>query len=54
MRTKAVDVPDQNTITKDNVSVNVNAVIYYKVSHAEKAVEKVSQEPVVLEILRSM
>src|SRR3989338_1477286 len=38
MRIKAVDVPDQNAITRDNVSVNVNAVIYYKVSSAEKAI----------------
>lgn len=38
MRVKAVDVPDQNAITKDNVSVNVNAVIYYKVISAEKAI----------------
>lgn len=37
LRTKAVDVPDQNAITKDNVPVNVNAVIYYKVSDAQKA-----------------
>lgn len=41
VRTKAVDVPDQNTITKDNVSVRVNAVIYYKVSDANKAVIEV-------------
>lgn len=38
MRTKAVDVPDQNAITRDNVSVAVNAVIYYKVVSAEKAI----------------
>jgi regulator of protease activity HflC (stomatin/prohibitin superfamily) len=38
LRTKAVDVPDQNAITKDNVPVNVNAVIYYKVTAADKAV----------------
>ena len=38
LRTKAVDVPDQNAITKDNVPVNVNAVIYYKVVVAEKAI----------------
>ncbi|MFH1523151.1 MAG: slipin family protein [Patescibacteria group bacterium] len=37
MRVKAVDVPDQKAITKDNVSVLVNAVIYYKVMAAEKA-----------------
>ena len=38
MRVKAVDVPDQDAITKDNVSVKVNAVIYYYVSSAEKAI----------------
>ncbi len=41
MRIKAVDVPDQEAITKDNISVKVNAVIYYKVSHAEKAIIEV-------------
>lgn len=41
MRIKAVDVPDQNAITRDNVSVTVNAVIYYKVSSAEKAIIEV-------------
>ncbi len=41
MRVKAVDVPDQNAITKDNVSVAVNAVIYYKVAAAEKAIIEV-------------
>jgi len=38
IRTKAVDVPDQDTITKDNVSAKINAVIYYKVVDASKAV----------------
>jgi len=41
MRVKAVDVPDQDAITKDNVSLNVNAVLYYKVTSAEKAVLEV-------------
>jgi regulator of protease activity HflC (stomatin/prohibitin superfamily) len=41
IRTKAVDVPDQNAITRDNVSVRVNAVIYYRVSDASKAVLEV-------------
>ncbi|MDB5260323.1 MAG: hypothetical protein JWN37_554 [Candidatus Nomurabacteria bacterium] len=41
IRTKAVDVPDQNAITRDNVSVKVNAVIYYKVSDASKAILEV-------------
>jgi regulator of protease activity HflC (stomatin/prohibitin superfamily) len=38
IRVKAVDVPDQKAITKDNISVSVNAVIYYNVSDASKAV----------------
>mgnify|MGYP002516258033 CR=1 FL=1 len=37
IRTKAVDVPEQDAITKDNVSVRINAVIYYKVFDASKA-----------------
>lgn len=41
IRVKAVDVPDQNAITRDNVSVKVNAVIYYKVSDAQKAIIEV-------------
>jgi regulator of protease activity HflC (stomatin/prohibitin superfamily) len=41
IRIKAVDVPDQNAITRDNVSVKVNAVIYYKVSEADKAIIEV-------------
>lgn len=41
MRIKAVDVPNQEAITKDNISVSVNAVIYYRVDSAEKAVIEV-------------
>lgn len=41
MRIKTIDVPDQDAITKDNVSIKVNAVLYYKVVHAEKAVIEV-------------
>jgi regulator of protease activity HflC (stomatin/prohibitin superfamily) len=40
-RTRVIDVPDQDCITKDNVSVNVNAVLYYKVLEADKSVIKV-------------
>jgi len=38
IRTKAVDVPEQEAITKDNVSIKINAVIYYKIFDASKAV----------------
>lgn len=41
IRVKAVDVPDQKAITRDNVPVIVNAVIYYKVAAAEKAIIEV-------------
>jgi regulator of protease activity HflC (stomatin/prohibitin superfamily) len=41
IRIKAVDVPDQNAITRDNVSVRVNAVIYYFVNDASKAMLEV-------------
>lgn len=41
IRTKAVDVPFQEAITKDNVSAKVNAVIYYKVSDVSKAILEV-------------
>ena len=41
IRTKAVDVPEQDAITKDNVSVKINAVIYYKVFDAAKSILEV-------------
>lgn len=41
LRVKAVDVPDQKVITRDNVSASINAVIYYKVSDASKAILEV-------------
>lgn len=41
MRTRVIDVPDQDCITKDNVSVKVNAVLYYRIKTADKAVIKV-------------
>lgn len=40
-RVKAVDVPEQRAITKDNISVGVNAVIYYRVSDVAKAILEV-------------
>lgn len=41
IRVKAVDVPDQEAITKDNISARINAVIYYRVADAAKAVIQV-------------
>lgn len=42
IRTKAVDVPEQDAITKDNVSIRINAVIYYKVFDAAKSIVAVA------------
>lgn len=41
IRTKADDVPAQEAITKDNVSVKINAVLYYKIFDASKAILEV-------------
>ena len=38
IRTKTVDVPEQEAITRDNVSIRINAVLYYKIFDASKAV----------------
>ncbi len=41
MRTKAVEVPYQEAITKDNVSCKINAVIYYRIADAGRSVNEV-------------
>jgi len=41
LRTVVLDVPPQDVITKDNVSVKVNAVIYFRVLHPMMAVVQV-------------
>jgi len=42
LRTRVLDVPVQETITKDNVPVRVNAVVYFRVIDPVKAVTQVS------------
>lgn len=41
LRTIVMDVPEQDVITKDNVSLKVNAVVYFRVLHADKAIVEV-------------
>ncbi|WP_457591149.1 slipin family protein [Geoglobus sp.] len=41
LRTVTYDVPSQEVVTKDNVTVRVNAVVYYRVLDPEKAVTEV-------------
>ncbi|MDP3009089.1 MAG: slipin family protein [Methylococcales bacterium] len=38
IRTNTVDIESQETVTKDSVTIKVNAVMYYKVTHPEKAI----------------
>ncbi len=42
MRERVIDVPPQEVITKDNVVVTVDAVIYYEVTDAYKVIYNVS------------
>lgn len=41
IRTKAVDVPEQDAITKDNISTKISAVIYYRITDSSKAILEV-------------
>lgn len=41
IRTKVTDVPEQDAITKDNVSIRINAVIYFKIFDAAKSIIEV-------------
>ena len=41
LRTVTLDVPSQEAITKDNVTVKVNAVVYFRVLYPEKAIIQV-------------
>jgi len=41
LRTRVLDVPSQDVITRDNVSVKVNAVIYFRVFEPEKSIVQV-------------
>ena len=42
IRTNTIDIPKQEVITSDNVTVNVDAVVYFRVSDAKKAVLEVT------------
>jgi regulator of protease activity HflC (stomatin/prohibitin superfamily) len=42
LRIMTVDVPKQEVMTKDNIPVNINAVVYFKVKNPEKAVIQIS------------
>ena len=52
VRTKAVDVPAQEAITKDNVSIKINAVLYYKVGSVTLDELLVDREKISTEICK--
>src|SRR2546422_3184397 len=41
LRTVVMDIPSQDVISRDNVSVKVNAVLYFRVVDAERAIIQV-------------
>ena len=43
LRTRIIDVPKQRVITKDNVTVDVDAVVYFRVVDSQKAVVEVQR-----------
>ena len=42
LRTRSFDVPEQEILTRDSVTVRVDAVVYYKISNPMTSVTKVS------------
>ncbi|TAL39543.1 MAG: slipin family protein [Alphaproteobacteria bacterium] len=42
LRVRTIDVPSQDIITKDNISVKVNAVVYFRVMQPQNAVNNVA------------
>lgn len=46
MRISTVDIPQQEVITKDNVPLLINAVVYYQIEDAQKAVLNIQNYPV--------
>ena len=46
MRIRTVDIPQQEVITKDNVPLNINAVVYYQIEDAQKAILNIQEYPI--------
>jgi regulator of protease activity HflC (stomatin/prohibitin superfamily) len=45
IRTRTVSAEQQETITRDSVTIKVNAVLWYRITHADKAVIEVADAP---------
>ena len=46
MRIATVDIPQQEVISKDNVPLNINAVVYYQIENAKNAILNIQDYPV--------
>jgi regulator of protease activity HflC (stomatin/prohibitin superfamily) len=46
-----MDIPRQNVITKDNVSISINALIYFQIMDAKSAVYRIQNLPEAIEKL---
>jgi len=51
LRTRVIDVPKQRVITEDNVTVDVDAVVYFRITNPEKAVVEVQRYDVATSLL---
>ena len=51
LRIKTIDVPAQECVSKDNISIKVNAVLYFRVSHSDKAILEVEHYNYAVEVL---
>ena len=51
LRTRVIDVPKQRVITKDNVTVDVDAVVYFRITDPQKAVIEVQRYDVATSLL---
>jgi regulator of protease activity HflC (stomatin/prohibitin superfamily) len=51
LRTRVIDVPKQRVITEDNVTVDVDAVVYFRVTDPQKAVVEVQRYEVATSLL---
>lgn len=51
LRETAYDFPKQNVITKDNVTLEINAIVYYQITDAKAAIYEIRDMPEALEKL---
>ncbi|NHJ40259.1 MAG: slipin family protein [Asgard group archaeon] len=51
LRTRVIDVPKQRVITEDNVTVDVDAVVYFRITNPEKAVVEVQRYDIATSLL---